>query len=283
MTDYFEKAAVPQPAGRGLVFLYGNAFGRIILRILRAKWISVTAGAFLSTPLSKPLIKPFLRNNGINLDDYEKTSFKSFNDCFTRKIRKELRPFDSDKGALCAPCDGLLSVYKIEKGAVLTLKQCPYTISSLLKNEKTASEYENGYAYVFRLCVDNYHRYSYPADGIKKAPVRIKGTLHTVRPVALEKYRVFCENSREYTEIETEKFGKIIQAEIGALFVGKIKNDPSEGKCGKGAEKGMFLYGGSTVVLLANNENALPCPVLLENTGKGLETPVKMGMRINAE
>lgn len=32
------------------------------------------------------------------------------------------------------------------------------------------------------------------------------------------------QNSREYEVIETDKFGTIIQMEIGVLLVGKVKN-----------------------------------------------------------
>ena len=65
-----------------LSFLYHNAFGRVILKLLTARWISKLAGAFLDTKLSKPLIKPFVNNNNINLDDFEADNFNCFNDCF---------------------------------------------------------------------------------------------------------------------------------------------------------------------------------------------------------
>lgn len=267
-------------AGAGLKFLYENALGRMILRVLRAKWISKAAGAFLSTRLSKLLIKPFVRKNGIDLGDYESDNFTCFNDCFCRKIKPGLRVFDDAPGALSAPCDGLLSVYEISRGAVFPVKQSRYTLLSLLKNDALAEEFQNGYLYVFRLCVNHYHRYHYPAAGIKGKNVHINGTLHTVRPVALENTPVFCENSREYTVIDSENFGRIIQMEVGAMLVGKIKNLHGEKAVEKGEEKGMFLYGGSTVILVTHGD-VKPLPEFLENTQNSLETPVKAGERIN--
>ena len=274
------KPLPPENAGGGLKFLYQNAFGRAILRVLRAKWISKAAGAFLSTRLSKLLIKPFVRKNGIDLGDYESDNFTCFNDCFCRKIKPGLRVFDDAPDALAAPCDGLLSVYKITRGAVFPVKQSRYTLASLLKNEALAAEFQNGYIYVFRLCVNHYHRYHYPVSGVKGGNVHINGTLHTVRPVALENTPVFCENSREYTVIDSQNFGRIVQMEVGAMLVGKIKNLHGEKAVEKGEEKGMFLYGGSTVILVTSGD-VTPIAEFLENTENALETPVKAGERIN--
>ena len=270
----------PEEAGGALEFLYKNPVGRIFLRLLRAKWLSKMAGAFLNSRLSKFLIKPFVEKNGIDLSEYESDNFTCFNDCFCRKIKPGLRPFDEDENALAAPCDGLLSVYRAEGGGVYPVKQSEYTLEALLKNDALAEEFAGGYIYVFRLCVNHYHRYHYPAAGKKGGNVHINGTLHTVRPVALGSRPVFCENSREYTILETENFGRIVQMEVGAMLVGKIRNLHREKYVEKGEEKGMFLYGGSTVILLTGG--ALPPRAeFLENTEKGLETPVKAGERIN--
>ncbi len=271
----------PQTAGkesRTLKFLYSTVFGRIILRVLRAKWLSKAAGSFLSTRLSKFLINPFVKKNNIDLSEYECDGFACFNDCFCRKIKPGLRPVDEDE-PLVSPCDGLLSVYKIERGEVYPVKQSKYTVSSLLKDDKLAEEFRNGYIFIFRLCVNHYHRYAYAVSGIKSENIHIDGTLHTVRPIALEREKVFCENSREYTVINTENFGKIVQIEVGAMLVGKIKNLHGEKQVEKGEEKGMFLYGGSTVILLTG-DNLKPLPDLLENTQSGFETPIKLGEKI---
>lgn len=274
------KPRAKEKDSRALSFLYTTVPGRIILRVLRAKWISKAAGAFLDTRLSKSLIKPFIENNNIDLNDYESDRFTCFNDCFCRKIKPGLREFDMRENALCAPCDGLLSAYKIDSGAVYPIKQSKYTLSSLLRNEALEKEYKNGYMYVFRLCVNHYHRYYYPAAGKKYENIHINGTLHTVRPIALEKTKVFCENSREYTVIDTENFGKIVQMEVGAMLVGKIHNLHGVKSVKKGEEKGMFLYGGSTVILITD-ENTPPTAESLENTQNGFETEIKAGERIN--
>lgn len=280
MKTILSEPVKPQKESKTLEFLYRNFFGRCILRVLRAKWVSVTAGAFLNTRLSKFLIPSFVKKNGIDLNQYESDNFKCFNDCFSRKIKDGFRPIDQAEQSLISPADALLSVYKAEHGSVFPVKQSMYTLNSLLKDNLLARDFYDGYVYVFRLCVNHYHRYSYPASGKKSRNIHINGTLHTVRPIALENTKVFCENSREYTVIDTYDFGKIIQMEVGAMLVGKIKNLHQERLIEKGEEKGMFLYGGSTVILITDG-NTLPKKEFLDNTLKGFETPIKLGERIN--
>ena len=68
--------------------------------------------------------------------------------------------------------------------------------------------------------------------------------------------------------------------EVGAMLVGKIKNLHGAGVVCRGAEKGMFLYGGSTVILLLEKGRVDLPEALFANTETGLETPVRMGEKI---
>lgn len=260
-----------------LRFLYHTVPGRILLRILIARWVSKFCGAFLNSRLSKPLIKGFVRDNGIDLSQYESDGFRCFNDCFSRKIKEGLRPIPKDEQVLFAPCDGLLSAYRLQKDTILPIKQSAYTLSSLLRDKDLAARYEDGICLVFRLCVNHYHRYCYPASGNKSGNVFLKGRLHTVRPIALEARPVFCENCREYTVIDSKHFGSILQMEVGAMLVGKIKNNQESGAVLRGEEKGMFLYGGSTIILLLEKDRAPISERFFEATQRGVETPIVMG------
>lgn len=268
------------PQNKSLDFLYNNSFGRIILKVITLPFVSSVVGAYMNSGLSKARIKKFIAQNNINMDEYEEVQFRSFNEFFTRKIKAERRPFPEDRDVLFSPCDGKLSAYKINDDTVLPVKGSTYTISQLLNNKRLAKEYEDGYCLVFRLAVDDYHRYCYIDNGKKGRNVKIKGKLHTVQPIALNLMPVFVQNSREYTLLYTENFGDVVQVEVGALCVGKIKNHHKAGKITAGQEKGMFLFGGSTIILLINKDNALIDEEFLINTEKNLETIVKMGQPI---
>ncbi len=260
-----------------LEFLYHTAPGRLLLKGLTRPWVSRACGQFLDSPLSAFLIAPFAKKNQIVLSDYQLNEIHSFNDFFSRKIRPELRPVDMDPSHLTAPCDGLLSVWKIDETTVLPIKQSSYHLADLLQDSRLAARYEDGYCLVFRLCVNHYHRYSYVDSGRKSCNRHISGVLHTVRPIALRALPVFVENSREYTLIQTPRLGTLLQMEVGAMLVGRIVNHHSACQVTRGEEKGFFQYGGSTVIVLVEKNRITLREDLLANAANGTETPVKLG------
>ena len=263
-----------------LDFLYGTIIGRMILKILINPHISAFAGKILDSKASRILIKPFIYKNNISLNEYEDADYQSFNEFFTRKIKRDCRPVDTDPHHFVAPCDGYLSVYPIKEGMVIPVKQSRYTIAELLKNKELSKEFEGGTCMVFRLCVHHYHRYCYPDGAFKEDNFIINGVLHTVRPVALYKVPVFAENSREYTILHTDHFGDILQMEVGAMLVGRIDNYHKKGRVEKGMEKGRFLYGGSTIIILTQKDMVKIPDRIFEKTRRQKEVPVKQGQKI---
>ena len=282
--DWRDRAGntVPGETGkdRRLQFLYGTGFGRLLVKVLICPPVSKAAGWLMDTKLSALAIKPFLKKSRINMDEYEQRSFRSFNDFFTRRILEGKRPVDMDPAHLIAPCDSKLSVYPITEDARFTVKEMPYTVSQLLGDEKLARRYCGGQFLLFRLTVDDYHRYSYIDSGAKGENIHIDGVFHTVNPAAGERYPIYKENTREYTLIETERFGTVLQMEVGATLVGRIRNDHGPMQVRRGSEKGRFEFGGSTVIVCLEPGRALIDEDSLGNTREGVETVVKLGTRI---
>ena len=263
-----------------LEFLYQTILGRVILKILTWPMLSGGIGRFMDSRLSEWIIPAFIQKNNIDMSEYQVEEYRSFNDFFCRRIRPELRPIDACKDVLIAPCDGLLRVYPIQDDLVIPVKESHYRISDLLRDRDLAQKYHDGTCLVFRLCVHHYHRYCYPDSGIKTRNIYIPGVLHTVRPVALREVPVFTENSREYTMVCSDHFGDIIQMEVGAMLVGKIDNYHAEALVSRGEEKGRFLYGGSTIILLLEKGAAEINSEILHATENGQEVEVKMGQAI---
>ncbi len=266
--------------GAALRFLYRTAPGRGILEVLTRPGLSRAAGRFLDAPVSRLLIPPFVKTHQIGLSEYLPEQYACFNDFFCRRIRPELRPLPDDPELFIAPCDGLLTVYPLRGETVLPVKQSRYTLPELLHGDRAAARFADGTALVFRLCVNHYHRFCYVDDGQKGANIFLPGVLHTVRPIALEQTPVFVRNCREYTLMETERFGLVCQIEVGALLVGKIENLHGAGPIRRGAEKGRFLYGGSTVILLLEKGKVQLDGELSAAAAAGREIPVRMGMPI---
>jgi len=266
-----------------LGFLYCNFFGRLILKLLVCRFVSKLVGVFMNSRLSTRMIKGFVEKNKIDMTQYECKKWRSYNEFFTRKIAEGKREIDSNPHSLISPCDSKLSAYEINSDSVFYIKNSAYTVSDLLAGAKIAEEYEGGYCLIFRLCVDDYHRYCYFDSGKKSMNIFVRGKLHTVNPIVLDYCNIYARNCREYTVLETENFGKVVQVEVGAMCVGKIKNHHAAHSFTRGEEKGMFEFGGSTVVLLVKKDTVRIDDDILANTADGIETVVKMGEKIGVK
>ena len=237
-----------------LRFLYRTVPGRMVLKLLVHPRVSVAAGHFLSSGVSKLLVPWYVKKNHIDMRNVviPPGGFSSFNDFFTRKIDTG-GGFKAKEGHVISPCDGFLTPLKITEGRVFDIKNAEYTLEELLKSRRLSEKFKDGMAFVFRLTPANYHRYCYGVSGKALASRRIEGVLHCVRPVALQTFPVFVQNSREYQVIRTRDFGAVVQMEIGALMVGKINNyqvSSEKNMVRSGEEKGYFEFGGSTILLL---------------------------------
>ncbi|MBQ1492828.1 MAG: phosphatidylserine decarboxylase [Blautia sp.] len=257
--------------------LYDRPWGEALMNLLSYPPLSRAAGRFLDSRLSMGLIPPFVRATKISLEDYDLRGIDSFNAFFRRRIKKGRRPVEETPEVMIAPCDGLLRAYRVKGDTVFPVKEKPYTLTSLLRSEKLSRRYEGGYILIYRLCVDNYHRYAYVDSGRKSKNVHLPGMLYTVRPAALRKRPVLAENSREYTLIQSESFGPLLQMEVGAMFVGRIVNHEGAGYARRGQEKGMFEYGGSTVIVLVRKGRLCLREDIEEASKEGRETPVRLG------
>lgn len=259
-------------------FLYENAFGRLILKVLIRSGISRIVGKYMDSSLSKRRIKKFIAKNNIDMSDFEEREFKSFNDFFTRGLKEGARTIPQNKDFLIAPCDSLLSVYSIDDETCLSIKGSKYTVAEILQNEELAQTFEGGLALVFRLTVTDYHRYIYFDNGTKEKNTFIQGILHTVQPIAQTKFKIYKTNSREYTVMHTQNFGTAVQMEVGAMMVGRIVNNMEAGEFKRGEEKGKFEFGGSTCVLFLQKDKAELNPKFKPNSEQ--EIQVKLGEQI---
>lgn len=262
--------------------LYGTVCGRVILKALTAPAVSKAAGAFMDSRLSVPLIKRFIKSSGIDTSQYVMKTFRSYNEFFTRRVKRGMRPIDRMPSHFISPCDSKLTVYKIGKSSVFRIKGSRYRVSDLIQNDFLAKRYEGGYCMIFRLEVDDYHRYCYIDSGTKTENTFINGELHTVNPIALEHYNIYKRNCREYTVLHTENFGDVVQVEVGAMMVGRIVNRHGAAEVVRGEEKGKFEFGGSTIVLLVQEDMIRIDDDILRNSAENIETVVKYGEKVAA-
>lgn len=267
---------------RLLEWLYSHKSGRLLLKPLISPAVSRIGGRILESGASRILVGPFIRSHAIDMSEYEVKKYSSYNDFFTRRLTAGVRRIEWDPGTFISPCDSCLSVFKIDKDRIFSIKNTHYTMAELLRSSKLADRYAGGYIWIFRLRVKDYHRYIYVDCGRESGSFRIPGVFHTVNPAAGDRIPIYKENTREYSLLKSDNFGTILQMEVGALLVGRIQNHHGEKDVRRGQEKGSFAFGGSTVILLTQPDKVIPDSDILENSSQGIETQIRLGEAIGS-
>lgn len=258
--------------------LYGNAIGRFCWKIILKTRVDKLAVLFLRSRFSKPLIPFYIRKHQIPMKEFEGQQFHSFREFFARRRRKN--EYDENPTHLISPCDGYLSVYPVEKDSTFIIKGFRYQMSDLLGEECLEAQYAGGDCLIFRLCASDYHHYCYIDNGYHGKNRYTPGELHSVQPLACEKFPVYKRNRRTRTLLETENFGKVLQVEVGAFVVGGIVNLHEHYAFKKGREKGYFDLAGSTIVLFFEKGKMELLPEIRKAVSHEKEMRVKMGMWI---
>lgn len=259
-----------------LSFLYSTVLGRILLRIIVSPVFSWLMGQYYRSKLSVPRIRKLIAEYRIDENDYVPRTFMSFNDFFTRKLSPAARPFSSQAKDLIAVADAKLTSYSIDGDLKLDIKGGAYSVADILGDASAAAEYADGTCLVFRLSVDDCHRYIFCDDGVATARYTIPGVLHTVQPIAHARFKPYAQNNRVITKLSTKNFGDIIAVEVGALLVGVIKNHEKTHFV-RGDEKGYFELGGSTIALLFKQGAVRVHDDIVQHSREHIETKVKRG------
>lgn len=233
-------------------FLYDTFIGRILLKLLISKGSINAISAWLNSGLSKWLIAVYIKNNNIDMSPYPRKRYKSFADFFSRK--REAVDFDKNKNALISPCDSKLSLFEIDNDAVFCVKGSHYNIEDLVPEKGMAELFKDGLCMIFRLEATDYHHFCYIDDCVENGVKLIPGKLHSVQPIALRRYPVFRQNKRYYHLLDTKNFGKVMQIEVGAVYVGGVHYELNRGVAKKGQEAGYFELCGSTIMLLLTKD-----------------------------
>ena len=271
--------------------LYGTWPGRLFSAVIAAPPFSRFYGWLQDRPSSSRKVGPFIEKFHIEMTDFlpeegrpPESPYSTFNQFFTRRVTERARPF-AGPPQFPAPCDARYFAYNgLNDSVSIPVKGSPFKAQTLVQNEQWNGYFEDGPGFVARLCPVDYHRYHFPDDGEVLDTWRIPGALHSVNPCALAcREDIFMLNERQVTILETDHFGKLALVEVGATCVGKIEQTHTEKRFSRGDEKGMFLFGGSTVIVIGEKGRWEIDPQILENTAQGIETFLKMGRPLGRE
>ena len=253
------------------MFVLQYLLPKFAITVLAGKLAHKQCGA-----LTTKVIAWFVKRYGVNMAEAANpdiTSYKTFNDFFTRPLKAGARPL-AEAEFIC-PVDGAISQFgAIEKDQIFQAKGHHYSTLALVAGQQDlASKFENGHFACLYLSPKDYHRIHMPCAGTLKSMAYVPGDLFSVNPTtAANVPNLFARNERVVCEFESEKHGTFVMVLVGATIVGSmatvwhdaengIINPPRSSTVrtwsyanknitlNQGDEMGRFLLG-STVVML---------------------------------
>jgi phosphatidylserine decarboxylase len=236
---------------------------KLFLQILPKAYLSHAVGFLcdLKAPsfILQPAIKTFCNAFNVNMDDSKSKihDFQTFNEFFTRELKRGARKIDNAKNAIVSPVDGkILSFGKLKYDTLIQAKGIHYSAFNLLKDEKTATNFIDGDYIALYLAPKNYHRIHSPFDIKVEKSIRIPGNLFPVNSLALHHVNNLFPQNERLISVGKSRIGKIAIAKVGATNVGRIKLSYKQkyAKLKKGQELGYFEMGSAVILLFEKNK-----------------------------
>ena len=246
----------------------------LLQHILPKQALSAFAGRIANARgggLTTRLIRWFVGRYGVDMDEAANPdigSYPSFNEFFTRALRKGVRPLA--RADYVCPVDGSISQFGvIELDQIFQAKGHHYSTTALVGGDSVlAAQFQNGSFAALYLSPKDYHRIHMPCDGRLTRMIYVPGALFSVNPATARGVPgLFARNERVVCVFSAAE-GPFVLTLVGATIVGSmatvwhgVVNPPRTGQVRewtygdqqvllkKGDEMGRFLLG-STVVLL---------------------------------
>ena len=235
-----------------------------------AGWVASRERGWVTTEI----IRRFVARYRVNMEealDSDISSYRSFNEFFTRALKPGVRPVA--QAALVCPVDGAVSQFgPIAGDQLFQAKGHHYSTTALVGGDAAlAAQYDNGHFATIYLSPKDYHRIHMPAGGRLSRMIYVPGDLFSVNPVTARGVPgLFARNERVVCVFESAR-GPFVLVLVGATIVGSMATvwhgvvNPPRGKSVRewrysaagqpevmlkqGDEMGRFLLG-STVVML---------------------------------
>ncbi|HSI42735.1 MAG TPA: archaetidylserine decarboxylase [Methylotenera sp.] len=250
-------------------------FAVLIQYLIPKQLITVIAGKFANLEAGKLttiVIAWFVKRYKVNMLealDPNISSYKTFNEFFTRPLKSDARPL-ATADFIC-PIDGSISQFgHIEANQIFQAKGHYYSTSALLGGDDSAAErYQDGTFACLYLSPKDYHRIHMPCAGKLLKMTYVPGALFSVNPATARGVPgLFARNERVVCKFNSKEHGDFVLVLVGATIVGSMStvwhgiiNPPRTSKIRtwsyeqeniqfqQGEEMGRFLLG-STVVML---------------------------------
>ncbi len=208
----------------------------------------------------------------MTIAEYAKADeYVHFNAFFTRRLKPDARPVNTETGSIISPVDALISAAgRIDGETIYQAKARQYSLNALLASEQSLlPHYTDGDFATLYLSPSDYHRIHMPIDGELESMIYVPGCLFSVNALTTKHVdALFARNERVICTFNTAA-GKVSLIMIAAIFVGGMTTiwhgqiTPGKGdqiqRCyytdkppalPKGAEMGRFNMGSTVIMLL---------------------------------
>ncbi len=284
---YTQRVEAEQIYGEGFLrWIYGTLSGRVALHaVAKRGFFSRWYGWRMDRAASRAKVAPFIQNFRVDPGEFADApeSFRTFNEFFYRKLKPGARLIAGDSRTAVFPADGRhLGFADVSRMEGIFVKGAVFSLGELLRDRELAERFQRGSMVLSRLCPVDYHRYHFPVGGLATEPRLLNGWLYSVSPIALRRnIRIFTENKRAITRIESPEFGTVLMLEVGATNVGSFEYTFTPNtRVAKGAEKGYFKFGGSSTITLFEPGRVKLDADLLVHTAERRELYARMGDRL---
>jgi len=241
-----------------------DAFSAWLHRLVSA-W-----GEYLDTPASAAGIESFASLPDFKVDDYVAgpSGWLSFNQFFARQIRPGKRPVADagDDAVIVSPADAVfMGAWPIDDNSRVTVKGVDWSIAELLDGSPYAAEFRNGlYMHSF-LRITDYHRYHVPVGGVIREVRNVHGRVYMDvvkgpdgKLNAVNGHTYQFNQERGIVIIDSPVVGLVAVLPVGMTFISSVNLTPEVGaELRKGEEFGYFMFGGSDIVMVFQDKDAV--------------------------
>jgi phosphatidylserine decarboxylase len=212
--------------------------------------------------------------------EFKPVIYRSFAEFFDREFLPDKRHFPVSSRLMGAFAEARYFGWStLSDHQTLPIKGHSLNAERILGSASLAATFLGGPVLLARLSPMDYHHVHYPDDGTTVERHRLGGRLWTVNWHALQNQPdILFRNERLVNILQTKNFGRLGFVEVGALSVGRIvQTHPYDRPFVRGAEKSVFRFGGSAIVVFGEPGAWSPAKDILQYTERRVETLVRLG------
>jgi phosphatidylserine decarboxylase len=210
-------------------------------------------------PLKNLIIRIYTALVPVNMHEAveeDRFAYASLNAFFTRALKPDCRPFDTNPANWLCPVDGAVSqAQPVNQGRIFQAKNHDYSLLELVGGDtEIASLFTNGIFATLYLSPRDYHRIHMPVSGTLKRMVYVPGRLFSVAPFTVNYIPgLFARNERCVCYFETEQ-GPMAMVLVGAINVSAIETVWHGMVTGEGRQISSLDYSDNDVTLERGDE-----------------------------